>query len=143
MNTHPWLSIAESQMDVAEIPGSRNNPRIIKYHDATELSAEDEETSWCSSFVNWCLEQVGVKGTRSAAARSWLEWGREPTDEGFEGCVCVLWRGSPNGWQGHVGFLVDWNDDQVCLLGGNQGNKVSRAWFPMDRVLGYRVPKEA
>ena len=136
----PWLEVAEGELGVSEIPGPRNNPRIIEYHDETELSANDEDTSWCSSFINWCMTQAGIIGTMSAAARSWLDWGREPNDDEYEGCVCVLWRGSPDGWQGHVGILVDWNDDQVCLLGGNQNNQVSRAWFPVSRVLGYRVP---
>lgn len=140
MTKPPWLEIAESQMDVAEIPGPRNNPRIIEYHDATELSANDEDTSWCSSFVNWCMEQAGVQGTRSAAARSWEEWGREPADNEFYGCVCVLWRVSPDSGLGHVGILVDWDDDSVYLLGGNQNDRVSLAWFPMSRVVGYRVP---
>lgn len=135
-----WLEVAEGELDVAEIPGPRNNPRIIEYHDETTLSANDEDASWCSSFVNWCMTQVGIVGTRLANARSWLDWGREPNDDEYEGCVCVLWRGAPDGWQGHVGLLVDWTDDQVCLLGGNQNNRVSRAWFPMSRVLGYRVP---
>jgi len=49
----------------------------------------------------------------------------------------VLARG-PN--SGHVGFLEDWDDDRVKLLGGNQGNAVSYVWFPMSRILGYRVP---
>lgn len=139
----PWMKIARKEMGVSEIPGPRNNPRIIEYHDATELSSNDENTSWCSSFVNWCMKKAGIKGTKSAAARSWLKWGREPkSDDEFEGCVTVLWRGDPDGWQGHVGFLDDWDDDSVCLLGGNQGNKVSRAWFPVEKVLGYRVPKE-
>jgi uncharacterized protein (TIGR02594 family) len=136
-----WLKIAEKELGVAEIPGPRNNPRIIEYHDTTTLSANDEDTSWCSSFINWVMKKAGIKGTVSAAARSWLDWGREPNDDEYEGCVCILWRGSPDGWQGHVGLLVNWDDDSVCLLGGNQNNRVSRAWFPMDRVLGYRVSR--
>jgi uncharacterized protein (TIGR02594 family) len=137
----PWLEYAIRELGTAEIPGPRNNPKIVEYHDATELSANDDETSWCSSFINWCMAQAGIQGTGSAAARSWLDWGREPaTDEEYFGCVCVLWRGWPEGWQGHVGILCDWTDDSVQILGGNQNNQVSRAWFPVGRVLGYRTP---
>ena len=35
---------------------------------------------------------------------------------------------------------MDWEDNRVRLLGGNQGNAVSKAWFPLSRVPGYRVP---
>ena len=97
-----------------------------------------DETAWCSAFVNRILQLAGVKGTNSAWARSWLDWGREPTDDEFgEGVIVVLERGPSSG---HVGFLEDWQEDRVQILGGNQGDAVSEAWFPMSRVLGYRVP---
>jgi uncharacterized protein (TIGR02594 family) len=134
------LRIAEQDYGVAEIPGPKNNPKIVAYHASTDTGPDSEDTSWCSSAVNFWVEKAGYKGTGSKAARSWLDWGREPNDDEYKGCICVLWRGSPDGWQGHVGLLVDWTDDQVCLLGGNQNNRVSRAWFPVERVLGYRVP---
>ena len=70
------------------------------------------------------------------------ELGREdddPTaDEEFgAGVVVILARGPSSG---HVGFLEDWDDDRVKLLGGNQGNAVTKAWFPMSRVIGWRIP---
>ena len=84
------------------------------------------------------MQLAGYDGTKSAWARSWLDWGREPTDAEFgEGVIVVLERGANSG---HVGFLEDWDDNRVRLLGGNQGNAVGSAWFPMSRVLGYRVP---
>ena len=84
------------------------------------------------------MQLAGLKGTGSAWARSWLDWGREPNDEEFgEGVIVILERGPSSG---HVGFLEDWGDDRVKLLGGNQGNAVGSAWFTMRRVLGYRVP---
>src|SRR5258707_11602572 len=52
----------------------RNNPRILEYFTATTLHTKKESTSWCSAFVNWCMRQSGIAGTRSAAARSWLKW---------------------------------------------------------------------
>lgn len=51
------------------------NPRIVEYNDQTNLVGYDDKVSWCSSFINWCLACVGVRGTRSALARSWLDWG--------------------------------------------------------------------
>lgn len=138
--SYPWLKIAIKEKGIEEVPGPGDNPRIVEYLKSTSLGAPDnrnDETPWCSAFVNWCVEQAGLKGTNSAWARSWLEWGREQDiGDSWVGCICVLSRGDG----GHVGFLVAYNDDQVKLLGGNQGNAVSEAWFSMDRVLGYRVP---
>lgn len=143
---HPWLKIAQKEKGVKEVPGSGDNPRIVEYLKATTLPAPDnrnDETSWCAAFVTWCLEQAKVKSTKSAWARSYLKWGRELKEEDsieeWLGCVCVLERGPT---YGHVGFLVDWDDDRVKLLGGNQGDAVSEAWFPNERILAFRVPKE-
>jgi uncharacterized protein (TIGR02594 family) len=141
MNPHPWLEIAASKLGQHEIPGPEANEFIVECLESTTLGApenQSDETPWCSAFVNWCITQAGIQGTNSAWARSWLEWGREPEPEDkWTGAVCVLERGPTSG---HVAFLVDWDDNRVRLLGGNQGDAVSYSWFPMDRVLGYRVP---
>lgn len=132
-----WLVIARKELGQKEIAGEQDNQRILEYHKATALKASDDETPWCSAFVNWVMQQVGVEGTRSAAARSWLTWGKE-IKEPKAGCIAVLRRGS--GWKGHVGFVVGCHDDTIALLGGNQGDAVSVAWYPTSKVLGYRWP---
>jgi uncharacterized protein (TIGR02594 family) len=141
MIEYPWMAIARSKLGIHEIPGRKAHAFIVECLESTTIGRpenQSDETPWCSAFANRVMQLGGYKGTNSAWARSWLNWGREPTDEEFgEGVVVVLARG-PN--SGHVGFLEDWDDDRVRLLGGNQGNAVSQAWFPMSRVLGYRVP---
>lgn len=133
-----WYTIALDELGTSEIYGKKNNPRILEYHKATTLKAEDDETSWCSSFVSWCLEKSGVKSTKSAAARSYLSWGKE-LEYPVEGCIVVLKRGNSS-WQGHVGFFVREDRDTVSLLGGNQGDAVSIAKFSKSKLLGYRWP---
>jgi uncharacterized protein (TIGR02594 family) len=141
MTEYPWMEIAESKLGEHEIPGPEANEFIVECLESTTLGAPEnqtDETPWCSAFVNRVVQLGGYDGTNSAWARSWLEWGREPESEDeWPGCVCILERGPTSG---HVGFLVDWDANRVKLLGGNQGNAVSEAWFPMSRVLGYRVP---
>ena len=53
-------------------PG-HDNPRIRLYHGTTSGGAMPDEVAWCSSFVNFCVEQAGLSGTDSKAARSWLK----------------------------------------------------------------------
>jgi uncharacterized protein (TIGR02594 family) len=142
-----WLAAARNKLGTHEIPGPRANEFIQQCLHSTTIGKPDndsDETPWCSAFVNRILQMVGIKGTNSAWARSWLDWGREPTSENeWLGAVVVLERGENSG---HVGFLVDWEEEtdeeegRVKLLGGNQSDSVSYAWFPMSRVLGYRVP---
>lgn len=134
-NIPKWLEIASHELGVSEIVGISHNKRILQYHSETTLKAETDEVPWCSSFVNWVMKQSMIKGTGSAAARSWLDWGYEC--EPITGCIVVLRRGKSE-TSGHVGFLVDIDDNFVHLLGGNQSNKVSIQKYARHDVLGYR-----
>jgi uncharacterized protein (TIGR02594 family) len=136
----PWFDIALSELGVSEIAGPGDNPRIVEYLRSTNLAApfaSHDETAWCSAFVNFCVERSGYAGTDSAAARSWLNWGRA-TDRPVVGCVTVFSRGNPP--SGHVAFFVSKTDQKIRVLGGNQGNSVSYAEYPKERLLGYRLP---
>lgn len=139
----PWFDIAigEYNKHIREIAGSGDNPRIVEYLRSTNLdsvSAESDETPWCSAFVNWCVEQSNYEGTDSAWARSWLKWGQE-LDKPVKGCIAVFKR-PPNPSSGHVAFYVSQTDTHIKVLGGNQSNSVSVTDYPADRLLSYRVP---
>lgn len=137
-----WYQAALSEMEsgITEYSGAdSHNPRILEYHQTTTLGASDDETAWCSSFVNWCVEQSGLEGTRSAAARSWLKWGK-PLKEPVEGCILILKRGTQP-WQGHVGFYAGEKHGAILVLGGNQRNSVNISSYSSERLLGYRTYK--
>src|SRR4051812_47905079 len=105
MNEIPrWLVLASQELGVSEVVGLDHNKRILEYHSVTSLHAETDEVPWCSSFVNWCMKNSMIRGTYSAAARSWLSWGYEC--EPIHGCITILERGK-DGTSGHVGFLVE------------------------------------
>ena len=133
-----WLKRARSYLGLAEVPGKTHNGKILGWWKLLGAVIRDDETPWCSAFVNWCMDRAGVKGTTSARARSWANWGVECPPK--LGCVVVMSRGS-NPMQGHVGFLVSVHGNQVIVLGGNQGDRVCEATFPADRVIAYRWPK--
>ena len=138
---YPWMAIARKKQGIHEIPGPEANAFIVECLESTSLGYpenQSDETPWCSAFANRIMQLAGFDGTNSAWARSWLDWGREPTDAEFgAGVVVVLERGANSG---HVGFLDSWTEDAVTLLGGNQSDSVSYARFPMSRVIGFRVP---
>jgi uncharacterized protein (TIGR02594 family) len=133
-----WLTTAEGEIGTLEITGPKDCARILEYAACTTLHAEDDETPWCSAFINWCFEMNGKKGTRSAAARSWLNWGA-PIEKPVEGCVVILKRGAPP--SGHVClFVKERNADTITCLGGNQADQVKYSHYPKSDVLGYRWP---
>jgi len=140
MECKNWVSIAKEEIGVRRFPKGQSNPRLEQYHQGTNIAGDDDKAAGGSSFLNWVLTKSGYSGTNSALARSWLEWGTQIEEPCF-GCVVVLERENPNGWQGHVGFFLEVKDNKVFLLGGNQLDEVREHSYPLSSVLGYRWPK--
>jgi len=136
-NKPSWFELAEKEIGIKEAPGKKDNPRIIEYHMATALKATEDSISWCSAFVCFCMETSGIKSTRNAAARSWLQWGVK-LDKPKLGCVVVLWRGSKTDWRGHVGFFIKQDKHNIYILGGNQADEVNISKYAKARLLEYR-----
>jgi uncharacterized protein (TIGR02594 family) len=136
------IETALSEYGVMEIPGAEHNPDILRYFD--EIGHEwvdDDETAWCSAFVNWVAKTCGYEYSGKLNARSWLDVGDVILN--FElGDIAILWRVSPDSWQGHVGFPVRKDGDTLWLLGGNQNNMVCVRPYPYSRLLGYRRLKK-
>ena len=127
-----WMRIARAELGINEVSGSRHNPRILEYHASTTLHAQSDEIAWCSSFVNWVLRQAGYRGTDSAAAASWVNWGVAGPME--EGAILVIRNASAANSSlttsgNHVGFLVQETDTHYIVLGGNQSDQVKESRF--------------
>lgn len=131
---------AGQYLGLDEWPGAKHNPQILGFfEDVGHGWVKDDETAWCAAFVGSVLAQVGLPHSGKLNARSYLDWGRDvPVRDARAGDVVVFWRGSPTSWQGHVAFLVRFEGNQVIVRGGNQGNKVSDAAYPISRLLGVR-----
>ena len=134
------LEIAISQLGVKEIQGAEDNPAIVNY--AKEAGFEwinDDETPWCSIFMNWCAKKAELEASNKANARSWLTVGSSISNP-KPGDVVVYWRVDQFSWKGHVGIFVgyDKSGKQIYTLGGNQGNEVSISTYPAQQLLGFR-----
>lgn len=131
----PWMSIATGQLgQEEENPG--HNSSIIGYH-ATTGGFKDDETPWCSSFVNWSLKGAGIKGTNSARALSWSGWGNSLKKPAY-GSIAIINYG---GGKGHVGFVAGMNrSGRVILLGGNQSDMVKYSAFSRSSIKEYVYP---
>jgi uncharacterized protein (TIGR02594 family) len=132
------VEMALSQYGVKEIPGDRHNKDILKYfsyigHDWVK----DDETAWCSCFMNFVAKMCDKPMSNKLNARSWLLVGEEPTVP-QQGDVVIFWRESPDSWKGHVGIYINEIGDDINVLGGNQNNSVCIKPYPKERLLGYR-----
>ncbi|GAP34441.1 TIGR02594 family protein [Piscinibacter sakaiensis] len=135
----PWLAVARGELGVCTAGPGACHPRIAGYHATTALRGRDDKVAWCSSFVQWCLDQVGIAGTGSGLARSWLGWGLA-LEAPRPGCIAVLSREDPAGWKGHVGFFLREEAGRLHLLGGNQLDAVREHDYPAGTLLGWRWP---
>lgn len=128
---------ALSQYGQKEIVGVQHNDSIVKYaKEAGFAWVNDDETPWCSIFMNWIAMKTGYERTNKANAKSWLEIGI-PVSTPETGDVVVFSRGA-NTAQGHVGLFIAKRYGLVYVLGGNQGDAVSITPYKESDVIGYR-----
>ena len=138
----PWLTEAEKVIGHHEVVDSEELRAWLRKDGAT--LGDPAKLPWCGDFVETAIKLALPKEKVPAnpyLARNWDDWGEDATRR--YGAVIVFWRGRRAGTQGHVGFAtaIDEARGLVEVLGGNQGNEVSRAWLCMDRILAWRAPK--
>jgi uncharacterized protein (TIGR02594 family) len=138
----PWITEAEKVIGHHEVVDSEELRAWLRKDGAT--LGDPAKLPWCGDFVETAIKLALPKEKVPAnpyLARNWADWGEDATRR--YGAVIVFWRGTKKGTQGHVGFAtaIDEARGLVEVLGGNQGNEVSRAWLGMDRILAWRAPK--
>jgi uncharacterized protein (TIGR02594 family) len=119
----------------------KNRQDLIKMlSDGNDMKVDPARIPWCAGFVNAILSRAGYEGTGSLMARSFLGYGI-PTTYPREGDIAVFSRGK-NSSAGHVGFYVGEETvdgvKYIKVLGGNQNKEVSVAYYPANKLLGYR-----
>ena len=132
--------------EIRERPGEKDHPFIVWCHSLCGLDAADE-VPWCSSFANGIAWILRLPRSKSASARSWLAVGvpvnHSEAVPGFDVVILKRGEGEQPGPEvlnaaGHVGFFGGFESGRVLVLGGNQGDQVSVAPFPMSSILGIR-----
>lgn len=138
----------------------RWNPVIVEFFRTTGTTPEGDSTPWCAALINYCLVRGAIgrtlptnssAPTKSARAKSFLDWG-QPTTMPRPGDIVVFDNHVSGG--GHVAFFLADQGDRVLVLGGNQQYgepprqsicKKSYVKMPKDKsegvlkLLGYRT----
>ena len=120
----------------------RANPVIVAFFvQATDLGnlEEGDGTAWCAAFVNWCLMRTGKRGTRSASSGSFRCQGREalPPQPGDIAVFKKHGFSEPCEGQGHVGFFISRQGEDLTILGGNQHDCVRTSFYPRGTDLTF------
>lgn len=142
------LAHEDLKLNWHEKEGTATNPLIKECYEAVDgfgnpEMMDDDKFAWCSCYVNRKIQQAGGRGTRSAAARSWLRWGREVELKDVKPGDIVIFSRPPSKWQGHVGFVEKVEATTLQVLGGNQHNTVDISSFKKgNRILGFRTSKD-
>lgn len=143
-----WLEHAFKDKGVAEVKGGEN-PRIIEMHSHTTLKAKEDEIAWCSSGLCCWMEESGLPSTKSAAAKSWFDYGIGLAEPRI-GCICLIRQkqkgsdaatGSTSGY--HVGLWLREEAGRVYLWGCNQSDSVKESGFNLQsyEIVAYRWPE--
>lgn len=151
----PWLTEARAHVGLREAPGKANNPTLMQMARDLDQWYPGDDVPWCGLFAAHCMA-VGAPDEpqrfNRLGARNWLEYGVDALDRGTPGeavlplgGVAVFWRTHPTkSWHGHVApAITGQNRTHVRVIGGNQSDSVSEAWFPRSRLLGVRKPEGA
>lgn len=138
-----YLVAARRDIGLREIKGPKHAGRIVQMLQRLGAWWRDDETPWCGVAVASWLSQAGYPIPKHYyRALAWADYGiRCPVPA--QGAIAVLTRKGG----GHVGLVTGYTEPgplvgaHVRLLGGNQNDAVSEAWFPVERITAYRLPE--
>lgn len=139
-----WMFEAERLKGTKEVAGRGSNQIILDWANDLDVHYPGDDVPWCGLFTGHCiaatLPEEPLPGN-VLGARNWAKFGVET--QARMGAVLVFWRGSKDGWRGHVGFYVGEDNVAFHVLGGNQSDSVSIARIAKDRLIGARWPLSA
>lgn len=144
-NTEPLETMARSRSDAADlaaqVPGASGVLlEALRWRGRTAKQLGLPTRLWCADFMNFVLHKAGGKGTKSRAARSFLDFGKR-LDSPRVGAIAIMYRKGAN--NGHVG-VVRGTDGQgnPIVVSGNHGPVVTQSVYPKAKVLAYVMPPD-
>lgn len=130
----PWIAEARKYIGLYE-KTTRGKRQITKWLENLGGGWLNHTAPWCGTFV----------ANMAASSNRWIPkfWFRAKSfasnkmtklDKPAYGCVVVFNRKGG----GHVGFVIGVTENgDLCVLGGNQSDKVTIRAFARSRVIGY------
>lgn len=125
----PWMAVAFEEGETRWKWGRvKEGDGGINYHKKTGInmaSMVGNSNPWCASFINYCLKEAGYSMSGSASSQSFKKNKNfVRISEPIYGAIVVLRK--KGSWTGHVAFIYClFEDGEIGVLGGNQGNSVT------------------
>lgn len=125
----PWMAVAFEEGETRWKWGRvKEGDGGINYHKKTGInmaSMVGNSNPWCASFINYCLKEAGYSMSGSASSQSFKKNKNFiKISEPIYGAIVVLRK--KGSWTGHVAFIYClFEDGEIGVLGGNQGNSVT------------------
>lgn len=121
----PWMPIAEKLIGIKEVPGPKNNDKIMEWAKIVGGDVEKQYTAdsipWCGLFVAYCLAQSGIEPVKAPLwALNWSKYGQKLSTPVFGAVFSMHRKGG-----GHTGFIVSQDSKYWHILGGNQSDSVN------------------
>lgn len=138
-----WLTIARAEL-ARGVSETANSDRLVTYFDSIGMKVTSPVPYWCGAFVGFCVKTSGgLLPSGPARAANWKTWGNQTVPVGASqipvGAVVVL-KPQTADTSGHVGFFESFKDSgTIELLGGNQGDAVSKKGFALNQVAAIRM----
>ena len=141
------FGLAQRFVGLRELHGPLSNAHVLAMLRLDHTWVEGDHVPWCSAFLNYVAWILRLPRSKSLGARSWLKVGTPiplaAARPGWDVVILARGEGEQPGPDvvdapGHVGFFAGLEQGRVLVLGGNQGDEVSVAPFPVARVLGVR-----
>ena len=136
----PWVKEFEKVLGLHEVRDKAKLSAWLRSDGAT--LGDPTKLPWCGDAMDTALHlalpnepRPGDLGRNPYWALNWSWLGTALTFP-YYGAIAAFKR--PTG--GHVGVLVGQSDDEFLVLGGNQGDSVSRVWIAKDRARAIRWP---
>jgi uncharacterized protein (TIGR02594 family) len=142
-----WVHYGLTYLNLKEGSGASDNPVILEWakEEGGNIAKDyaHDSVAWCALFANMVLTKCNLKGTETLWAldfNSDTKWPNTPLNGPAVGAFMPMKRTGG----GHITICVGkaMIEGKLYLmgLGGNQGDAVSIAAFPVDRPESYRWP---
>jgi len=137
--TGDLLSVAQSQL-------GQTDTSIGAFLKQNGQTLDAAQTAWCAAFVNAALKSLGIEGTGSNVATSFLNFGQK-VDTAQRNDILVQARGHRAGETGgHVGIATGntkigpGGEMMVEMTSGNQNDRVQTTW---ENAAGLEIRRSA